>query len=77
MAPHHVCPFCGTSVSPEARYCNHCGTPLTQLPAPPRPDRGPARVAVWACVLVLLLVVGTGPAGGVWFKSRRLALVAA
>lgn len=67
--PH--CPYCGASVSPEARYCGHCGVPLTQTAARPQPRRRrlPERVAAWVFVLILVIFFGAGTVGGYRYKA--------
>jgi len=69
-----TCPFCGATVSGEARYCDHCGTPLsdreTQSLSRHRPKR-PRRIAVWAVFVVLFLVFLTGMLGGFRYRASR------
>lgn len=76
------CPYCGASVSAEARYCDRCGTPLSQAtPATPRRlrERTARRMAIWAFLLTLMLIFGTGTVGGFryqaghWPLSRSIA----
>lgn len=69
------CPYCGGSVTTDARYCNHCGTPLTENTSrtqPRRVARGPGRISVWAFFLVLFLVFAAGSAGGYWYVGGQL-----
>lgn len=74
MATHSKCPYCGTSVSPTARYCDNCGTPLKQSdrPTPPRRREHPRdRVAVWVFLVVILSIFVTGTMGGYRYHSGQ------
>lgn len=76
MATHYKCPYCGTSVSTTARYCDNCGTPLkpADQPTPTRRrerERPHGRVALWAFLVVLLSVFTTGTLGGYWYQTGR------
>lgn len=73
MSARPACPFCGAPVSPAARYCDHCGTPLAQNGShalPRRPKRS-GRVSVWVFFLVLLLTLGVGSLGGFRYQAGR------
>lgn len=73
MPSRFTCPFCGATVSAEARYCDHCGTPLAQAPVPPRrqADKAPIRITVWAFMAVLVALFGIGILGGFRSKADR------
>lgn len=76
MVTHNKCPYCGTSVSPTARYCDSCGTPLkpSDQPAPTRRrerERPQGRVAIWLFLVVLLTVFVTGTLGGYRYQSGQ------
>lgn len=76
MLTHTKCPYCGTSVSPAARYCDKCGTPLkpADQPTPTRRrerERPRDRVAVWVFLVVLLTVFATGTLGGYRYQAGR------
>lgn len=74
MGTQYKCPYCGTSVSPAARYCDNCGTPLKQgdRPTPPRRrDRPVTWVAGWVFVVVLLTMFSTGTIGGYRYHSGQ------
>lgn len=72
MTTHNKCPYCGTSVSPMARYCDSCGTPLKQSdrPTPTRRRERPGnQVALWVFLVVLLTVFITGSLGGYRYNA--------
>lgn len=67
-----TCPFCGTAVSADARYCTHCGTPLSAAPTPSRSQvRSPGRIAVWGVLVLLFALFGTGAVGGFRYQAGR------
>ncbi len=74
MASRTICPFCGASAPAEGRYCSQCGTPLNQerlrLSTRHR-ERTSGRIAVWAFLLVVLLVFFTGTLGGYTYERGR------
>ncbi len=74
MPARVACPFCGALVSHEARYCHHCGTPLSHTDTTPLSRRGakaPRRIAVWAFFAILLVVFGTSMLGGFRYRAAR------
>jgi branched-chain amino acid transport system substrate-binding protein len=73
-----TCPYCGVSVSPDARYCDHCGTPLTEHTTTPprrRRERPSGRIAAWLFLLVMLLVFSTGTMGGYRYRAGHWPLL--
>lgn len=70
MASRQTCPACGVHASVEARYCDHCGTSLSQRVPSRRGVQGPGRIAVWAFLVILLALFGTGAAGGYLYKAQ-------
>lgn len=76
LATHNKCPYCGTSVSPTARYCDNCGTPLKQpdQPTPTRRrerERSRGQVSVWVFIVVLLALFSTGTLGGYRYQAGQ------
>ncbi len=74
MVTQSKCPYCGTPVSPVARYCDNCGTPLkpSDRPTPTRRRERPNdRVAVWLFVVVLIVVFTGGTLGGFRYRSGQ------
>jgi len=74
LATQSKCPYCGTLVSPAARYCNGCGTPLksTDRPTPIRRRERPRdRVAVWLFAVVVLVLFTAGTLGGYRYQAGR------
>ncbi len=72
LPSRYNCPACGAAVSAEARYCDHCGTPLSPgAVLSRRPSRAPGRIAVWAFVLILFTLFGAGSLGGFLYKANR------
>jgi len=68
-----MCPACGAALSAEARYCDRCGTPLSEKTASTpsrRRETSPAgRVALWVFIGILLFVFAGGAIGGYRLKS--------
>lgn len=79
MATRPTCPYCGASVSTEARYCDHCGTPLAGTGAGQTPrrrrERPAGRIAVWAFLIVLFSVFTTGTLAGYRVKAGHFPLL--
>lgn len=78
MPARPSCPACGAGLSDGARYCDRCGTPLQAASngLSRRQGRTTARVAVWAFVVVLMLMFSFGTVGGYWFRAGALPLPA-
>lgn len=70
MANQSHCPYCGTTVSPTARYCDNCGTPLVQTDSLGRTRREqPRGLAPWLFALLLVLVFTSSAAAGYRYHS--------
>lgn len=78
MSSRHACPYCGTSVAAEARYCDHCGTPLSSARQAPLPARRLTRpvpsVPVWLFVVAMLLLFSSSSVGGFRYTAGRWPL---
>jgi branched-chain amino acid transport system substrate-binding protein len=68
MATQH-CPYCGVDLARDARYCDHCGTPLHET-RPRGGSRQVGRITAWVFLLVALLLFGGGTVGGFFYKAQ-------
>jgi branched-chain amino acid transport system substrate-binding protein len=76
-----ACPYCGSSVSAEARYCDHCGTPLARaaasIPSRRQLRQQLDRVPVWLFVLIIFGALVSSSVSGFRYTAGYWPLTAA
>lgn len=79
MAARSKCQFCGEAVAADARYCDHCGTPLAENGRTPsrRRERRTGRVPAWTVIITLLVFMTSGVLAGYRYQSGHWPFEAA